>query len=162
MKRFFERVSYEQFHKDTNLDKDVYNSIKLPRRATRKSSGYDFYAYSKIKLMPGEEIKYPTGIKTAMPEDNWLKILVRSGAGFKYNIRLKNQVGNIDADYYNNSGNEGHIYIALKNEGGVLWVVEKGDAYAQGVFSPYFITDDDNPIGGERVGGFSSTSSKKR
>lgn len=45
----FEKVSFEQFEKDwlknfpdTNDVKAVYDSIKLPKRATTGSAGYDF------------------------------------------------------------------------------------------------------------------------
>ena len=40
----------------------------------------------------------------------FLGIYIRSSLGFKYNIRMCNQVGIIDADYYNNKDNEGHIF----------------------------------------------------
>ena len=36
-------------------------------------------------------------------------LLVRSSMGFKYNVRLCNQVGIVDSDYYNNPDNEGHM-----------------------------------------------------
>ena len=47
----FEKVSFEQFEKDwlkcfpdTENVKEIYDSIKLPKRATTGSAGYDFYA----------------------------------------------------------------------------------------------------------------------
>ena len=42
-------------------------------------------------------------------------LIVRSSTGFKYNIRLCNQVGIIDADYANNPDNEGEIFFQLIN-----------------------------------------------
>ena len=69
-----------------------------------------------------------------MNKDEVLLILVRSSMGFKYNIRLCNQVGIVDSDYYNNPDNEGHIFIALKNEGEKVFKVKKGDKFAQGIF----------------------------
>lgn len=44
-----------------------------------------------------------------MNEDEMLMIVVRSSQGFKYNVRLCNQVGIIESDYYNNETNEGHL-----------------------------------------------------
>ena len=76
--------------------------------------------------------------------------------GFKYNGRLCNQLGLIDKDYYNNESNEGHIFIKIKNEGDKEFVVNKGDAIAQGIFMKYLITDDDD-TNNVRVGGIGST-----
>ena len=41
MARFFEKISYEQFVKDVTDDRMLYESIELPKRSTKKSSGYD-------------------------------------------------------------------------------------------------------------------------
>jgi len=156
--RGFEKISKEQFYKDVMFaNDDLYDEYKLPQRATRKSAGYDFYTLYDFILKPGEEIKLPTGIKAYMQSNEKLDIRVRSSSGFKYNIRLKNQLGLIDADYYNNKNNEGHIWIALINEGNKDWAVKKGDAIAQGTFDTYLITDDDCPIEEERKGGIGST-----
>lgn len=158
--RGFEKISEEQLKNDVDCFwyRIYYSDYKLPRRATSKSAGYDFYSLFSFTLLPGEEIKLPTGVKAYMLDDEKLNIRVRSSTGFKYNIRLKNQLGLVDADYYNNPDNEGHIWIALKNEGKKNWTVKKGDAVAQGTFSKYLITDDDNPVKNKRVGGIGSTS----
>lgn len=141
-----------------------YDSIidgdKLPQRATLCSSGYDFFAHMPFTLKPGEMIKYPTGIKAAMEKSNVLLMVVRSSVGFKYNVRLMNQVGVIDSDYYNNVDNEGHIFVAFMNEGTKDWVVKQGDAIAQGLFVNYLITEDDYPATKTRDGGLGSTSKK--
>ena len=55
-----------------------------------------------------------------------------------------NQVGIIDADYYNNKDNEGHIFVCLQNESDKEVVIKKGDRFVQGIFKPYLITDDDD------------------
>ena len=89
----FEKVSLEQFTKDwlkafpdTQDVKSVYDSIKLPTRATVGSAGYDFFSPLSFKLKPGETIKIPTGIRVWM-EDNWvLKCYPRSGLGFKFRL----------------------------------------------------------------------------
>ena len=60
--------------------------------------------------------------------------------GFKYNIRLCNQVGVIDADYYNNKDNEGHIWIKIQNEGEKELTFQKGEAIVQGIFFKYLTT----------------------
>lgn len=92
-----------------------------------------------------------------MQDDEFLAIILRSSIGFKYNVRLCNQMGIIDADYYNNDKNEGHIFVALQNEGSEVWKVKKRERFAQGIFLKYFITDDEKDNLMERKGGIGST-----
>lgn len=164
--RGFEKIILEKFEKTMKVPVceytliEEYEQIKKPRRATLLSAGYDFYATREFTLEPGQSKTIPTGIKSYMQNDEWLSIRVRSGHGLKYNIRIKNQVGVVDADYYNNPKNEGHIFIALQNEGDKQFHIEKGEAFAQGIFHKYLVTDDDSPVKANRVGGFGSTTAK--
>ncbi len=164
MKRIakFEKVSEKQF-KDGFLDcfgqnvQNEYEEIKLPRRATSGSAGYDFYSPVDFSLAPGENIKIPTGIRVRI-DDGWvLKIYPRSGLGFKFRLQLNNTVGIIDSDYYN-SDNEGHIFIKITNDSkeGKTVAVKKGEGFAQGIFVEYGITEDDD-VTDVRNGGFGST-----
>ncbi len=168
MKRIakFYKVSEEQFKKDwedsfsecADTWKMVYDNIKLPRRATAGSAGYDFFTTSDIELDPGETIKIPTGIRAWM-EDGWvLKVYPRSGLGFKYRLQLNNTVGIIDSDYFN-AANEGHIFIKITNDSneGKHLSMKEGEAFAQGLFIEYGITIDDE-CQAERTGGLGSTS----
>ena len=154
--RKFEIISYEQYEKDLK-GICLYSDIKIPCRSTKHSAGYDFKTPFDFTLEPGEIIKVPTGIKAAMNSDEFLAILVRSSMGFKYNIRLCNQVGVIDCDYYNNEGNEGHIFIALQNEGDKTFEAKVGDNIAQGIFLKYQTVDDEKEVSGSRKGGLGST-----
>ena len=61
----------------------------------------------------------------------------------------------IDNDYYNNSDNEGHIYVSLQNEGDKEYVIQKGTAYCQGIFLKYFTCGD--KVEEIRNGGIGST-----
>ena len=92
-----------------------------------------------------------------MNEDEFLGIYVRSSLGIKYNIRLCNQVGIIDYDYYNNIDNEGHIFVRLCNEGDKTVVLKKDDRSVQGIFQKYYIVNDEEKIENNRTGGFGST-----
>ena len=103
-----------------------------------------------ITLKPNEIIKIPTGIKARLMEDEVLLIVVRSSMGFKYNIRLVNQVGVVDSDYYNNESNEGHIFVKLQNEGLETVSFKAGDRFAQGIFMKYLLTDSDLNLNMER------------
>lgn len=161
----FEVVSFEQFKSSfDNLNeaeiKKIYDSLKLPKRATKGSAGYDFYAPFKITLKPGETIKVPTGIRSYM-EENWvLKLYPRSGLGFKYRLQLNNTVGIIDSDYYY-SDNEGHIFAKITNDSNEEKTVEieAGTGFMQGIFVEYGITFDDDATE-IRNGGFGSTTKK--
>ena len=138
--------------------KKIYEDIKLPLRATKYSAGYDFYAPFDFTLKPGETIKIPTGIRDKMREDYALFLLPRSGLGFKYRLQLNNTIGLIDADYFY-SDNEGHIFAKITNDSneGKVISVKKGEAFIQGVFLSYGITEDDE-VNSIRNGGFGSTS----
>ena len=137
MDRFFEKISFEQFKKDINDNLDLYNEYIIPSRSTKSAAGYDFIAINDFEIKPGEIKKIPTGIKAKFLDDEVLFLVVRSSMGFKYNVRMCNQVGVIDSDYYNNSDNEGHIWVALQNEGNDVYKVNKGDRFCQGIFIKY-------------------------
>ena len=141
--RKFEKISFEQFKKDVCDDKKLYETYSLPKRETKCAAGYDFYALYDYILKPGQIMKIPTGIKVCMEDDDVLFLIDRSSMGFKYNVRMCNQVGVIDADYYNNSDNEGHMWIRIQNEGDKDYVVKKGDGMIQGVFVKYLKADDE-------------------
>lgn len=154
----FSKVSYEQYVSAVGGDLDLrqeYEAIKLPRRATSGSAGYDFFAPCDIYLSPKEDIKIPTGIRVELDNDKFLACFPRSGLGFKYRLWLNNVVGIIDSDYYYSS-NEGHIFAKLYNGGTKEVFIEKGSAFMQGIISPYYVTDDDD-ANGVRNGGFGST-----
>lgn len=165
MKRIakFQKVSKEQFLEGTEgiltaeEAEKVYEEIRLPRRATKGSAGYDFFAPYPITLAPGETVKIPTGIRVWMEEEWVLKCYPRSGLGFKYRLQLNNTVGIIDSDYFN-AKNEGHIFIKMTNQNrqGRNLSVAAGEGFAQGIFLPFGITQDDD-ADGCREGGFGST-----
>ena len=146
---------YPQYTREDIID--MYESLELPRRATRGSAGYDFYAPFSFSLPPGTTIKIPTGIRAEMEEDWVLKLYPRSGLGFKYRLQLNNTVGIIDSDYFY-SDNEGHIMAKITNDSKEGKTVEltAGTGFMQGIFLEYGITEDDDAQG-IRNGGFGST-----
>lgn len=157
MQRYFEKISFKQFKKDVMDSEELYNSYKIPTRATKRSAGYDFKVLNDIHLDSNEYITIPTGVKVSMNEDEVFQIFIRSSLGFKYNIRLVNQVGIIDSDYYNNDNNEGHIWIRIKNEGTEKLELKKGNSFAQGVFYKFLVVENEEKIENERTGGIGST-----
>lgn len=170
----FEKVTYGQFEKDwldtfnvPELDtatkreiESIYEAINLPARATKFSAGYDFVSPLTFTLNPGETIKIPTGIRCGMNTDWVLMIYPRSGLGFKYQLSICNTIPVVDADYYF-SNNEGHIFVKLVNRGDKSVHINLGDAFAQGIFMEYGITEDDR-VETSRNGGFGSTDKNKK
>ena len=168
MKRIarFEKVSLEQFREgwtdtfgsaEEEGIREIYDGIKLPKRATAGSAGYDFFAPVRLTLAPGETVKVPTGIRVWMEPEWVLKCYPRSGLGFKFRLQLNNTVGIIDSDYYY-SDNEGHIFSKITNDSneGKTVEIKAGDGFMQGIFVEYGITMDDDATG-IRNGGFGST-----
>lgn len=98
----------------------------------------------------------PTGVKCAIPNDMYLELSIRSSCPLKYWLFLANGNGIIDADYYNNPDNEGHIFFQIINLAPFPILLKKGDIIGQGILKKYYTTDDD-AAEGERTGGFGST-----
>lgn len=163
-----------------------YPDAVLPVRKTAKSAGYDFTvaediiipSYQKLldkfpknqinlvslesmsiltKNLKAKPTLVPTGIKCELNDNTYLELSVRSSCPLKYWLILANGVGIIDADYYNNPDNEGHIYFQMINLSPFDIQLHKGDIIGQGIIKPYLTTEDDN-ASGERLGGFGSTS----
>ena len=141
--RDFEKISFAEFAKDIKDDKELYDNYELPSRSNEYTAGYDFHLIEDITIKPGEIIKIPTGIRSYFEKDEALLLIIRSSTGFKYNIRMVNQVGLIDSDYYHNPDNEGHMYVKVQNEGTETVTFKKGDSLAQGVFIKYLTTKSD-------------------
>lgn len=168
MKRIakFHKVSKERFTEDwkdtfgeiSNEEISViYDNLKLPKRATAGSAGYDFFAPVDFVILPGEMIKIPTGIRVEMDQEWVLKCYPRSGLGFKFRLQLNNTVGIIDSDYFY-SDNEGHIFCKLTNDTKENKTINipAGTGFMQGIFVEYGITVDDD-VTDIRNGGFGST-----
>ena len=162
----FEKVGLKQFMDDwidtfgnrgDHIITEIYNNIKLPKRATKGSAGYDFFAPIDFTLKPHETVKIPTGIRCNIKEGWVLQCYPRSGLGFKYRLQLNNTVGIIDSDYFH-SDNEGHIFAKLTNDTneGKTVDLKAGTGFMQGIFVEYGITVDDD-VQTERNGGFGST-----
>ena len=161
----FEKVSFEQFKKDVEkVFRDKYTeaeifgfweTVELPTRATKGSAGYDFKIPFDLKMFKYTPYLIPTGIRCKMFDEWVLKIYPRSGLGTKHGFKLENTTGIIDSDYYY-SDNEGHIMLKVSQDKKDILEIKSGQGIAQGIFSEYGITFDDNVIA-NRNGGFGST-----
>lgn len=145
-KRGFEIIST---YKDKN--------INLPSRKTAKSAGYDLEAGNDVVIKAGKTAIIPTGLKAYMLDDEYLGIHIRSSLAFKKHLNLINAQGIIDADYYNNPDNEGHIMIGIINFGTEDVQIKKGMRIAQAIFYKFLTVDDEILDDTIRQGGFGST-----
>ena len=143
--RGFEIVSYYQ-----------EKNIIFPSRKTKFSAGYDIATAEKIILLPQQVTLIPTGIKAYMQTDEYLGVHIRSSIAIKQKLTLINNVGVIDADYYNNVENEGHIMIPVYNYNQSSVTIEKDTRIAQGIFYRYLLASDDKAEN-IRIGGIGST-----
>lgn len=98
-----------------------------------------------------------TGMKCKLDPSTWLQLSIRSSSPLKYWLMMGNGIGVIDADYYNNSDNEGEIFFQIYNLSPFNIQIKKGEAIGQAIILPYGVTEND-VAGGERTGGFGSTS----
>lgn len=155
--RCFGKISFKEFKKTISNDEKLYNNYELPKRKTKNSAGYDIVSLIKYDLNPGESVLIPTGIKCRFPFNEVLIIVIRSSLGFKNGIKLVNQVGVIDSDYYNNEDNEGHIFVKIENTGKEVFKLNIGDRIAQGIFLKYNVIDNEEEIDTKRKGGIGST-----
>lgn len=176
MKRGFEIVSTKR-----------NQGINLPQRQTAQAAGYDFEAaedFTLPSIWKGNFLKtlwklheqktvstaefqaadvclkpylVPTGIKAYMQSGEFLLLANRSSGPLKRRLILPNGVGIVDADYYNNEGNEGEIFFQLINYGLRDYHIKKGERIGQGIFMPYLLADGETIPRTQRTGGFGST-----
>lgn len=128
----------------------------LPRRSTKGSAGYDFYAPYDIILTPHNCSKLVfLNVKAYMQPDEKLQMYIRSSLAVKSNITLETS-GLIDSDYYSNPDNDGNIGVKFRNNGNEPIVITKGTRCCQGVFGKYLVADGDD-VNETRTGGYGST-----
>ncbi|MDM8214217.1 dUTP diphosphatase [Enterococcus hirae] len=141
-------------------------AIELPKRASTHAAGYDLQAAETIELPSiwetlkaggtPQAVLVATGVKAYMAPDEYLELVNRSSGSLKRNLIVANGVGVIDSDYYNNPGNEGHIYFQFYNFNPSAFVIEKGERIGQGIFKRFLLADSDETLG-KRIGGFGSS-----
>ena len=124
----------------------------VPRRATKMSAGYDFFAVEDIVIKAGEWTKVDTHVHFDPGTMKWNQVMLiapRSSYGFKYGLRLRNTIGVIDADYHDNIG-----AVLTADED---MIIRKGDKYMQGIIVDYGIASLEIPPSETRKGGVGST-----
>lgn len=132
--------------------------IRLPEKGSKKAAGYDFVNPEEVTIQPFEITYVKTGVKAQFPDDTALLLLNRSSNPKKKHLILANGVGLVDADYYNNSDNEGEIAFAFMNISKEPVTIKSGEKLGQGMFVKYQdVVDLDTDNIDARNGGFGST-----
>ena len=129
---------------------------KCPTRGSAHSAGYDICAIDDYVIKPKESVVIHTGVKAYMPKDEYLDLRVRSSLGIKRQLMLATGASVIDSDYYNNDDNEGEIMVVLYNYGNKTQTISAGERIVQGIFTKYYLADNDNATA-KRTGGTGST-----
>lgn len=147
----------------TTLYDEIYANAVYENYITKSLLGWDYIEpvtleeiANLVKSTDSRPTLVPTGIKCQLDPGTYLELSVRSSCPLKHWLILANGVGIIDADYYNNPSNEGHIFFQMINLSPLPIILKKGDAIGQGIIKPYLVTKDD-VASGERTGGFGST-----
>lgn len=130
--------------------------VRKPTRGSVYSAGYDIYTYDDYVIEPKQSVLIKTGVKAYMPPDEYLDLRVRSSLGIKRQLMLATGASVIDSDYYNNEENEGEIMVVLYNYGDTTQHISAGERIVQGIFTKYFLIDNDDTID-QRTGGTGST-----
>ena len=134
--------------------------INIPVRKTKYSAGYDIEAAEDTVIPSFKKGMAPTlvktGLKAYMLEDEYLKLCNRSSNPKKKGLIMANSIGVIDADYYGNPDNDGHIMFAFYNIKEEDITIKKGEAIGQAIFEKFLVADGDIAEGA-RLGGFGST-----
>lgn len=125
--------------------------INMPVRKTKYSAGYDIEAAEDTVIPSFKKGMAPTlvktGLKAYMQDDEYLKLCNRSSNPKKKGLIMANSIGVIDADYYGNPDNDGHMMFAFYNIKEEDVVIKKGEAIGQAIFEKFLVADGDKAEG---------------
>lgn len=155
------KYSQPSVENDIRIDIDgkryYVGEVQLPTRSDKRSAGYDFYAPTDVQILPNQQVVIFTDVKAYMLENEVLELYIRSSLATKYGLQLANNVGIVDASYYENPDNDGNIGIVICNTSGQSYTIKRGDRIAQGIFKNYLVADNDSSTSEDRTGGFGSS-----
>lgn len=112
----------------------MYDDVIMPEYMQDGDVGLDIHSYlcdesgepvKSIKLWPNSSAKINTGLKFCIPQGYFLELHLRSSAGVKKDLRLKNTVGIIDTNFSH------EILMFVKNEGNEPVEILNGERIAQ-------------------------------
>lgn len=144
--------------------------VKMPRRATIGSAGYDFFAPDTYELRPNEWTMIDTGVRLEDTDNvqfttierimeymgtgkhyvgNWFMMLLpKSGLATKYGFQVRS-IGIIDMDYRDT--------IKAMVSVDVPYTLIEGEKFIQGILLPFGVFNDEIEPIEARNGGHGST-----
>ena len=130
-----------------------FNAWNKQQRIVIKGVGTNVDAF---QLPPGIRVLIPTGLIFDIPENNVLKMFIRSSVALKKGLVMANGTGIIDSDYVEES------YMMLQNISDSLVTIANGERLAQCMLVPVeqheLVETNDRPEQKtDRDGGFGST-----
>ncbi len=134
--------------------KKLHKDAQIPVYGTEDSACVDLYAVEDVIIRPGDVVYARSGLAVEIPSGYYIEMYNRSSmAGKKQLVIVSSRV--IDADY------RGEIFAPIKNIGGIIRIIKKGDRFAQMMLKRkvlMFFEEVDELTNTERgAGGFGST-----
>ena len=107
--------------------------VRSPNRGTLESAGIDFYIPTGFsqKVMPGESVMIPSGIKIDMPKGTMLQVCNKSGIASKKGLLVGAEI--VDSDY------QGEMHLNLWNVSNKVVVLNAGTKLAQMILIPILL-----------------------
>ena len=115
----------------------MFEDVILPEYKNDADAGFDIHSYlydetekepvKSIKIYPGASAKINTGLKFQIPEGYYIELHLRSSAGVKLNLALKNTVGIIDEKFSE------EVLIFVRNYGTEPVEILNGERIVQGI-----------------------------
>tara|TARA_R110000737_G_scaffold296317_1_gene302906 strand:- start:414 stop:845 length:432 start_codon:yes stop_codon:yes gene_type:complete len=107
--------------------------VRSPNRGTLESAGIDFYIPTGFsqKVMPGESVMIPSGIKIDVPHGSMLQVCNKSGIASKKGLIVGACI--IDSDY------QGEMHLNLWNVSNKAVVLDAGTKLVQMILVPILL-----------------------
>ena len=142
----FEKVSLNTLAKNSPFPGSIHS----------KEIIYEWVLGDELLIQPQEQVMLPTGYKAFIDRGSWLSASIHSA--YKDKLVFANGTPVIDADYYNNQDNEGHIFLAFTNVSDEPVRVPKGSTLCSFHARPFFLLSNDEGSNTIRTGGIGHTS----
>ena len=104
----------------------VTDTATVPTKGSCSAAGWDLYADEHVAIPARGRAMVSTGIRMAIPDDYFGKVMPRSGLTVRHGLDVG--AGVIDADY------RGVVHVVLFNHSDDSYTVECGTRIAQLVF----------------------------
>ena len=107
--------------------------VRSPNRGTSNSAGIDFYIPTGFdqKILPGESIMIPSGIKVDIPNGTMLQVCNKSGIASKKGLLVGACI--VDSDY------QGEMHMNLWNVSNKAVVLSAGTKLVQMILIPILL-----------------------